>query len=146
MSSAPLPPPEALLPHRPPFLFIDRVSRCEERHVVAHRLFPADEPFFAGHFPTRPVVPGVILIEGLAQTLGYWALRDHPDHWVLLTGVEGAKFSQPVSPGDEVRFMVEIQRARRGLVVAQGSCYVGDQQVARAEIKGFLQPRESEST
>jgi 3-hydroxymyristoyl/3-hydroxydecanoyl-(acyl carrier protein) dehydratase len=84
----------------------------------------------------------VILIEALAQTLGYWALRERPEHWVLLTGVDAAKFSQVVQPDEEVVFTVEVLKARRGLVVAQGRCHVGERQVAQAQIKGFLQPRD----
>lgn len=146
LDTSALPAPEEVLPHRPPFLFLDEVISCEEERAVAQRRFDETEPFFAGHFPTRPVVPGVILIEALAQTLGYWALRERPDRWVLLTGVDGAKFSQVVEPGDLVTFTVEVLKARRGLVVAQGLCHVGERLVAQAQIKGYLQPRSADNS
>lgn len=134
--------PEAILPHRPPFLYLDEILSCQGQQIVARRFFPASEPFFQGHFPTRPVVPGVILIEGMAQALGYWALCKHPKHWVLLTGVDSAKFTQVVAPESDVIFRVEVLKARRGLVIAQGQCHVADQQVAQAQIKGYLQARD----
>ncbi len=137
-----LPPPEEVLPHRAPFLFIDRVTALDERRAVAWRRFEPTEHFFAGHFPGRPIVPGVIIIEALAQTLAYWALRARPGHWVLLTGVEEARFSGGLAPGDEARLEVEVRRARLGLVVADARCLLGEREVARATIKGFLQARE----
>ena len=138
---SPLHPPHEVLPHRAPFLFLDRVSECGELRVVGWRRFTPSEPFFEGHFPERPVVPGVILIEALAQTLGYWALRARPNHWVLLTGVESAKFSQLVEPNDELCFEVSVLKARHGVVIAEGLCSRAGEVVAQAKLKGFLQPR-----
>lgn len=140
--SEPLPPPAAVLPHRAPFLFLDRVLEVSEKHCIAERTFQADEPFFAGHFPGHPIVPGVILIEAMAQTLGYLALRQRPDHGVLLTGVDGCRIRRPALPGDTVRFEVEVVKRRLQLVVANGKAFVGDTLCASAQIKGFLGPRE----
>ena len=137
-------PPHEVLPHRDPFLFLDQVTECTEEHVVGLRHFTEDESFFKGHFPHYPLVPGVILIEALGQTLAYWALRQHPNHWVLLTGVDRAKIMHSVIPGDTIEFRVKIIKAKMGLVIAEGTCVrlVDQKTVARAQIKGFLKPKD----
>ena len=140
-----LPLPIEILPHRPPFLFLDEVIECEEDQVVGRRMFTEKDSFFKGHFPNNPLVPGVVLIEALGQTLAYWALRRHPNHWVLLTGVERAKIMKPVRPNEVIEFRVKIIKAKMGLVIAEGSCYRESNktvEVARAQIKGFLQNKE----
>lgn len=136
-----LPAPEAVLPHRAPFLYLDRVLRCTAESCVAERTFQADEPFFAGHFPGHPVVPGVLLIEALAQTLAYLALRQKPDHLVLLTGVEGCRVRRPVRPGDRVRLEVTVQKHRLSLVVARAEAQVAGQRVLEATLMGMVAPR-----
>lgn len=133
-----LPPPTDVIPHRPPFLFVDRVLTCDPDGATAERCFPPDEPFFAGHFPGHPLVPGVILVEGLAQTLAYLALRQTGAGTVLLTGVEVDKIRRPVRPGETVRYTVRVTRARRQVVVAEGEVTVGDERVLIATLKGFV--------
>ncbi len=140
MSDPTLPAPTAIIPHRPPFLFVDRVLSCDDERATAERTFPADEPFFAGHFPGNPVVPGVILVEGLAQTLAYLALRQTGGGTVLLTGMEVGKIRRPVRPGETVTYAVRITRARRQVVVAEGEVTVGDARVLTATLKGFVAP------
>lgn len=140
MSDPTLPAPTAIIPHRPPFLFVDRVLACDDEAATAERTFPADEPFFAGHFPGNPVVPGVILVEGLAQTLAYLALRQTGGGTVLLTGMEVGKIRRPVRPGETVTYAVRITRARRQVVVAEGEVTVGDARVLTATLKGFVAP------
>lgn len=135
-----LPAPIEVLPHRPPFLFLDRCLSCDATQVVAERCFGPDEPFFAGHFPGMPVVPGVILIEALAQTLGYAALRERPGDTVMLTGVEKCRIRRPVRPGETVRFTITVARRRLSLVVADGTAHVGDQLALSARILGYVGP------
>jgi len=134
----PLPPPDAVLPHRPPFLYLDRVLTCSASEASAERCFSAEEPFFAGHFPGLPVVPGVILIEALAQTLGYLVLRQRPGHGILLTGVDACRIRRPVVPGETVRFEVALEKVRMGLAVAAGRAFVGDSLCLEARIQGYL--------
>src|SRR5690242_10101888 len=97
----PLPDVRTVLPHREPFLFVDHVLEIGERRIVAVRTFPPEEPFFAGHFPERPVVPGVILVEGLAQTMAYLVLVQRAAPQVFLAGIERARFHAAVEPGTE---------------------------------------------
>lgn len=144
-ADAPLPLPMAVLPHRPPFLYLDRVLSCEGMRCVAERTFAADEPFFAGHFPGHPVVPGVILIEALAQALAYLALRHKPDHLVLLTGVEGCRLRHPVRPGETVRLDVTIEKHKLNLVVARAEATLTGPEgrpvrVLEATLKGMVAP------
>jgi 3-hydroxyacyl-[acyl-carrier-protein] dehydratase len=126
--------PSNVLPHRDPFLFLDEIIECEDKTVIGRRTFTESDSFFKGHFPNNPLVPGVVLIEALSQTLAYWALRQHPNHWVLLTGIDRAKIMVPVRPNDTIEFKVQILKAKMGLVIAQGSCHrLQDQaEVARA--------------
>ena len=95
-----------VIPHRAPFLFLSSVSECTELSAVGHHRFE-NEAFFAGHFPELPIVPGVILIEGLAQTLAYLALRQVPEGLVMLTGVDKCKVRASVHQGDEVTYRVQ---------------------------------------
>ena len=132
-----LPPPDAVLPHRPPFLFLDRCLVCTPTLAIAERLFSADEPFFAGHFPGEPIVPGVILIEAMAQTLAYLALRTRPGT-VLLTGVDKCRVRRPVRPGETVTFRIEVERVRLQVVQASARASVGDELAASARLKGWL--------
>lgn len=135
-----LPEPTAIIPHRPPFLFVDRVLTCDAEAATAERMFPADEPFFAGHFPGNAVVPGVLLVEGLAQTLAYLALRQTGGGTMLLTGMEVGKIRRPVRPGETVTYAVRLTRTRRQMVVAEGEITVGDDRVLTATLKGFAAP------
>lgn len=139
-ATAPLTAPTEVLPHRPPFLFLDRIVAHDDTRVIGERTFPASEPFFAGHFPGNPIVPGVILVEGLAQTLAWLALTKTGGGTVLLTGVDGCKIRRPVRPGETVTYQVEVQKSRRNMVVAAGEVRVGEAKVLAATLKGFIQP------
>ena len=126
-----------VIPHRPPFLFVSEIRECSNRVAVGQHRFD-DEFFFNGHFPGDPIVPGVILIEGLAQTLAFLALSQVPDHVVMLTGVEKCTIRASVFPGDLVTYRVKITKTKMKMVVAQCEALVGTRHILNATIKGFL--------
>ena len=132
------PHPIDVLPHRPPFLFVDRVLTCDEESATAQYTFE-DNDFFAGHFPERPIVPGVILLEGMAQTLAYLALRQLGGGSVLLTGFDTAKIRRPVVPGETVEYSVKVETFRHRMVIAKGRITVSGQLTAEARLKGFIE-------
>ncbi len=131
----------SVIPHRPPFLFVSRISDCTEAHAVGHHQFTS-ESFFTGHFPGHPIVPGVILIEGLAQTLAYLALKQVPEDAVMLTGVEDCVIRASVHPGDEVTYKVSIVRTKLRMVIAECEVLVGQKHVLKAKLKGFIGRRD----
>ena len=124
----------SLLPHRDPFLFVDRIEKADADEVVAYRKFTGREPFFAGHFPEYPVVPGVLLIETMAQCGGA-GLRQASGGTGLffLAAVEKAKFRRQVRPGDEVRCVVKNLRVSKSMLRQAGKAYVGEELAAEAE-------------
>ena len=126
-----------MLPHREPFLFIDRVLQLSEGSIVAARMFRDDEPFFAGHFPGQPIVPGVLLVEGLAQAMAYYALVNRPASRVYLVGIDRARFRSAVTAGSEVIFEVRIGEERFGILTGEGQARVGERRVADAALKGY---------
>jgi len=127
---------EQLLPHREPFLFVDEITQADEKKIIAKHVFTEKEFFFKGHFPEYPVVPGVILIETMAQSggaglrklgiLGDGAL-------FFLASVDKVKFRRQVRPGDEVRSEVENLRVSPRMVKQSGKAFVGDELAAEAE-------------
>ena len=145
MSSDHLAPPMEIIPHRPPFLLLDQVLECSDHFIVGTYRFANDNPIFNGHFPQQPIVPGVLLLEGAAQTLAYWALQNHPHHLVLLTGTDQAKWTHPVYPEQEIRYQVTILRAKLGLVVAEVNVQTNHRSVFSAKIKGYLKSSPLES-
>ncbi len=133
-----LPEPIDVLPHRAPFLFLDRVLECGEDFVVAERTFGPEEPFFAGHFPGQPVVPGVILFEAMAQTLAYLALYHGLGEQVLLAGMDKCKVRRPVRPGETVRFEVRVDRRLMSMTFASATATVAGEKAASAKLKGYV--------
>lgn len=109
------------LPHRYPFLLVDRVVECiPGKHIVALKNVTINEPFFPGHFPHRPVMPGVMILEALAQSAGILAFRTAnviPDEHTrfFFVGIDGARFRKPVEPGDQLILKATFQRAMRGI-------------------------------
>ncbi|MDR0378037.1 MAG: 3-hydroxyacyl-ACP dehydratase FabZ [Spirochaetaceae bacterium] len=127
---------EALLPHRDPFLFVDEIISAGKEKITASHVFTKDEFFFKGHFPQYPVVPGVILVETLAQSGGA-GLRKlgvlGGDALFFLASVDKVKFRRQVLPGDEVRLEIENLRVSARMIKQAGKAYVGDELAAEAE-------------
>lgn len=128
----------AMLPHRPPFLLVDKILELSDSHVVGLKNVTMNEPFFVGHFPGAPVMPGVLIVEAMAQTGGILALSTVPDPENYLTffmKINNVKFKQQVNPGDTLIFKLElITPIRRGIVHMQGNAYANDKLVTEAEL------------
>ena len=137
------PTPEKILPHRAPLLLLDEVTQVSDTQVVASRTFREDEEFFKGHFPGEPIVPGVYLVEAMAQAMAYGELYKHGPHRMLLTGVNKAKFRIPVLPGEKVTFTLELLRPKMNMYRAKGVASVDGKKVAEADLSGIFQSTES---
>jgi beta-hydroxyacyl-ACP dehydratase FabZ len=139
----------ALLPHRYPFLLVDRIRELEiGRRIVGIKNVTFNEPFFQGHFPDRPIMPGVLIIEALAQVGGVLCLKTSPPLHrpaVYLTGIDNAKFRRPVEPGDQLRFEVEILRQRLPFCKLLGKAFVEADLVCEAEITAMVTEEKPES-
>jgi 3-hydroxyacyl-[acyl-carrier-protein] dehydratase len=139
---------QKLIPHRPPFLLVDRVVAFEPgQRIVAWKGVTMTEPFFAGHFPGKPVMPGVLILEALAQAAALLATMSLPpeqvgDKITYLMAIDGARFRRPVVPGDRLELRVEVTK-RKGMVWRQsGTALVDGQPVAEAEFMAMLADRE----
>jgi len=136
---------QKILPHRPPFLLIDRILELSEHHVVGMKNVTMNEPFFVGHFPIESLMPGVLLIEAMAQTGGIFVLSFVPDPENYITyflKIDNVKFRQKVVPGDTVIFQnTLIDPVRRGIAHMQGKAYVGNKIVMEAEMMAQIQKK-----
>jgi 3-hydroxyacyl-[acyl-carrier-protein] dehydratase len=136
---------QAILPHRYPFLLVDRIVDYEPgKRVVGVKNVTLNEPFFAGHFPGAPVMPGVLIVEAMAQTAGVMMLASLPDRetkLVFFTGIDGAKFRRPVVPGDQLRLELTVLKLRPRYIKLRGEAYVDGQLVAEAQISSALVDR-----
>jgi 3-hydroxyacyl-[acyl-carrier-protein] dehydratase len=134
-----------LLPHRYPFLMIDRVVEvARKQRVVAIKNVTMNEPFFPGHFPGHPIMPGVLLLEALAQTgciLVMLEAADPGEKLVFFTGVEHARFRRPVLPGDQVRLEVDVLNWRSRLMRMQGKAFVDGKLVCEGVVTSQMVPR-----
>jgi beta-hydroxyacyl-ACP dehydratase FabZ len=130
-----------LLPHTYPFLLVDRIVEfVHAKKIVGIKNVTYNEPFFQGHFPGRPIMPGVLIVEAIAQTGGVLAFKSFPDlkGTVFFIGIDNARFRKPVIPGDQMRLSVEVIRHKKELWVFEGKAYVGDEVVAEAKIMAML--------
>ena len=124
-----------ILPHRYPMLLVDRVLEMGDDFIVGMKNVTANEPFFMGHFPEFPVMPGVLIVEAMAQCGGILVLKDLPDRkskLVLFASIEEAKFRKPVLPGDTLRFELKTLKKKATVVKMQGTASVDGQVVAEA--------------
>ena len=130
-----------LLPHRYPFLLVDRVLEFElSKRVVGIKNVTSNEPFFVGHFPGKPIMPGVLIVEAMAQTGGILAFKSFPEMKgsVLFIGIDNARFRKPVIPGDQLKMVVNVVKHKKEIWVFEGKAYVGDELVAEAKIMAML--------
>ncbi len=136
---------QKVIPHRPPFLLIDRILEISENHVVGIKNVTMNEPFFVGHFPIEPIMPGVLLIEAMAQTGGIFVLSFVPDPENYITyflKIDNVKFRQKVVPGDTVIFHnTLLDPVRHGICHMEGKAYVGNKIVMVAELTAQIQKK-----
>lgn len=129
-----------LIPHRYPFLLVDRIVELEpDRRIVGIKNVTINEGFFQGHFPDKPIMPGVLICEAMAQVAAVLARCSEydPDKVFVLTGVDGARFKQPVAPGDQMRIEMDILRRRKHYWRLAGRVTVEGKPVAEAELSAM---------
>ena len=132
-----LPAIREILPHRFPMLLVDRIVELEEERVVGIKNVTANEPFFVGHFPSFPVMPGVLIVEAMAQVAGVLVLNKIPERdkkQVFLAAVEQAKFRKPVVPGDQLRIEMVVVKLKPSVAKMRGTATVDGVVVAEAEV------------
>jgi len=138
---------QKILPHRYPFLLIDRVVSIEPaKSVIAYKNVTIGEPVFQGHFPDHPIYPGVMIIEGMAQAGGVLAFKSMSDEQqdgvankvVYFMSIDGAKFRHPVRPGDRLEYHLEVVKHKGNIWVLSGKAYVGEILACEAELKAMI--------
>lgn len=135
------------LPHRYPFLLVDRVTSCVPgKHIQAYKNVTFNEPFFQGHFPGLPVMPGVLIMEALAQASGLMVIYDWPKETVannvfLFSGMDAVKFRQPVRPGDRLDLECTLTRQKLVLWKMSTRAFVGGKLAAQGELSAAMMPR-----
>lgn len=139
-----------LIPHRYPFLLIDKIIKLDKgKSCVGIKNVTINEPFFQGHFPGHPIMPGVLLIEAMAQCGGILAIKSSDNaesiagKVVYFMGIDNAKFRKPVFPGDTIEFHMEVKKLRGNLLFLGGVAYVDGAKVAEADVKAMLMDDES---
>lgn len=137
-----------ILPHRPPFLLVDRIVEMEAgKRIVGLKNVTINEPFFPGHFPGHPVMPGVLIIEAMAQVACVLAILSSDESVrskvTYFGGIDNAKFRKPVFPGDQLRMELEVVNCKRGIWYFNGRTYVDDKLVTEAELKAAFADKAS---
>jgi len=132
-----------LIPHRYPFLLVDRILEVEpQKRIVGLKNVTFNEPFFQGHFPGRPIMPGVLIVEAMAQTGGVLAFLSLPEEErgrvIFFAGIDKVRFRRPVVPGDQVRMEVVVIKQRRLVWGLSGKAFVGDTLACEAELLAML--------
>ena len=137
---------QKILPHRYPFLLIDRVTELEPaKHIVAYKNVTIGEPVFQGHFPGHPIYPGVMIIEGMAQAGGVLAFKSMSDEHqanienkvVYFMSIDGAKFRHPIRPGDRLEYRLEVLKHKGNIWVLKGEAYVSSALACGAEVNAM---------
>ena len=138
-----------ILPHRYPFLLVDRIIEITRtKRIVAIKNVTVNEPFFVGHFPDHPIMPGVLVVEAMAQAGGVLLLTEFPDRaekLLLFTGIERARFRRPVRPGDQLRIEVDVLAWRGTAGRMQGKAYIGEKLACEAIVTCRLLNRSAKS-
>jgi len=137
---------QKILPHRYPFLLVDKVTEMNEgENVIAYKNISISEPVFQGHFPGHPIYPGVMILEGMAQAGGILALKSSgltdeeiKQKVIYFMSIDGAKFRSPVKPGDKLEYRIKVLKLRKNLIVLEGKAYVDDTLVSEAELKAMV--------
>ena len=136
---------QKIIPHRFPFLLVDAVTELDPaRRIVGIKNVTMNEPFFSGHFPGTPVMPGVLIIEALAQVAAVLVMREIPDRekkLVYFSGIDRARFRQPVVPGDQLILVVEVLKLKSRLGKLRGEAFVREKLAAEAEILSTIVDR-----
>lgn len=128
-----------LLPHRYPFVMVDRILSLEMgKEIVGLKNVTINEPFFQGHFPSQPIMPGVLILEGMAQVGGIMAYYANPEaignKLLFFAGIDKARFRKPVVPGDQLIFKLELVKQKKSIMIMSAKAYVDDKVVAQAEL------------
>ena len=132
-----------ILPHAYPFLLVDRIVEMEpEKRIVGIKNVTYNEPFFPGHFPGRPIMPGVLIVEAMAQAAGVLVFKSLPEEKygqaVFFLGIDNVRFRKPVTPGDQLRLELEITKHRQAIWGFKGKASVDGKLVAEAELLAML--------
>src|SRR5512137_2486439 len=136
-----------ILPHRYPFLLVDRILELEEgKKIVGLKNVTTNEPFFPGHFPGHPVMPGVLIVEAMAQVaaiLAYQSSAENRGKVTYFVGIDNTKFRKPVVPGDQLRLELEVVGCRRGIYTFSGKAYVDGKLVTESELRATFADKAS---